>query len=69
MILGGTAGIGLATALALKEQGANVVVAGRSAENIERASAAGLDARPLDVLDREAKAALKQRSNERTVTL
>jgi len=47
VVLGGTSAIGLATAAALKEQGANVVVAGRSAENINRARECGLEYRKL----------------------
>lgn len=41
VIIGGTSGIGLATALAASEQGARVWAAGRSAEHIEKAKALG----------------------------
>ncbi len=40
VIIGGTSGIGLATAMAASELGANVWAAGRSAEHIEKARAA-----------------------------
>lgn len=40
VIIGGTAGIGLATAIAAAHQGANVWAAGRSEANIEKARAA-----------------------------
>ena len=40
VVIGGTSGIGLATAIAASELGANVWAAGRSAEHIEKARAA-----------------------------
>ena len=40
LVTGGTSGIGLATAYALKRAGAGVVVAGRDPERLERATAA-----------------------------
>ena len=57
LIIGGTSGIGLATALALKSQGAEVHVFGRSAANLKNAAEQGLNAHALDVLDRAALAA------------
>ena len=54
LVLGGTSGIGLATALQLKALGATVIVFGRSAANLDAARAQGLDARAVDVLDRDA---------------
>lgn len=53
-VLGGTSGIGLATAIRLRELGATVVVAGRSAENLASARDLGFDAHAVDVLDRDA---------------
>jgi NAD(P)-dependent dehydrogenase (short-subunit alcohol dehydrogenase family) len=57
VILGGTSGIGLATARQLVAAGAEVIAAGRSSERIESAMAATGDAvtyRTVDVLDRAA---------------
>lgn len=57
VIIGGTAGIGLATAIAAAEQGANVWAAGRSEKNLERAKAASKGAfeiRQADTHDAEA---------------
>lgn len=61
VVLGGTSGIGLATAQLLQSQGARVIAVSRSADNA--ASAQGVlgsdaDIRQLDVLDREAMSAL-----------
>lgn len=61
VVLGGTSGIGLATASLLQQQGANVVVASRSSSNAAQAQevlGADADIRQLDVLDREAMQAL-----------
>ena len=61
IVLGGTSGIGLATAQLLTQQGANVCALSRSADNADRARAAlgdDADIRQLDVLDREAMSAL-----------
>ena len=52
VILGGTSGIGLATAMRLQGQGAHVVVVGRSEDKLAAARERGFDARQLDVLDR-----------------
>ncbi len=57
VILGGTSGIGLATALRLQSAGAHVVVAGRSEDKLIAARTQGLEAHQLDVLDRAAMAA------------
>jgi NAD(P)-dependent dehydrogenase (short-subunit alcohol dehydrogenase family) len=57
LILGGTSGIGLATATQLQKAGASVVVMSRSADNAASARAVlgpAADVRQLDVLDREA---------------
>ena len=56
VILGGSTGIGLATARAAKAEGAQVIVTGRSPEKLQRAQAElGSDARTvvLDVADEE----------------
>jgi len=61
IVLGGTAGIGLAAARMLQEQGAEVVAVSRSASTRERARKAlgeGATLRDVDVLDRDALAAL-----------
>lgn len=58
VILGGTSGIGLASALRLQRQGAHVIVAGRSEDKLAAAREHGLEAHALDVLDRAAMAAL-----------
>ena len=60
LVLGGTSGIGLAAASALKARGASVTVFGRSAGNLENARTAlgaGAECAALDVLDRGAMAA------------
>jgi NAD(P)-dependent dehydrogenase (short-subunit alcohol dehydrogenase family) len=60
LVLGGTSGIGLAAASALKARGASVTVFGRSAGNLENARTAlgaGAECAALDVLDRDAMAA------------
>ena len=60
VILGGTSGIGLASARQLQEAGASVVVMSRSESNAACARevlGADADVRQLDVLDREAMAA------------
>jgi NAD(P)-dependent dehydrogenase (short-subunit alcohol dehydrogenase family) len=54
VILGGSSGIGLATAKAAKEEGARVVIAGRSPERLRAAKAAldnGVRTVVLDVVD------------------
>jgi NAD(P)-dependent dehydrogenase (short-subunit alcohol dehydrogenase family) len=59
LVLGGTSGIGLATARQLQEGGARVVALSRSADRVQHArSVLGADAevRSLDVLDRRAMA-------------
>lgn len=61
VIIGGTAGIGLATAVAAAKAGANVWAAGRSEENLERARKAtggGVELRQLDTHDEDALKAL-----------
>ncbi len=61
VVLGGTSGIGLATARQLQDAGAQVVVASRSPENANRARGAlgaRADVRRLDVLDRGGMASL-----------
>jgi NAD(P)-dependent dehydrogenase (short-subunit alcohol dehydrogenase family) len=61
IVLGGTSGIGLATAQLLQSQGAEVIALSRSADNAARAREVlgpAADIRQLDVLDREAMAAL-----------
>ncbi len=60
IILGGTSGIGLATARQLQQAGASVIVMSRSAENTASAREVlgpNADVRQLDVLDRQAMAA------------
>jgi NAD(P)-dependent dehydrogenase (short-subunit alcohol dehydrogenase family) len=62
LVTGGGRGIGRAVALRLAEAGAHVLVAGRTAAEIEEtAAAAGGAAVPLDVRDRAAIAALPER--------
>lgn len=54
VVLGGTSGIGLATALAAQAQGAQVIVTGRQAERLAQARAllgAGAQAHALDAAD------------------
>ncbi len=61
IVLGGTSGIGLATARQLEAAGARVVVGGRSAERRAQAAEAlgeSAEVREIDVLDREGLAAL-----------
>jgi len=61
VVLGGTSGIGLATAKQLQEAGATVIVMSRSAANATRAKddlGASAEVRQLDVLDRDAMAAM-----------
>jgi NAD(P)-dependent dehydrogenase (short-subunit alcohol dehydrogenase family) len=61
IVLGGTSGIGLATARQLIEAGAHVVAVSRSDSNAASAREAlgeGADIRQVDVLDRESMAAL-----------
>ena len=61
VILGGTSGIGLATAQLLQSEGALVIAASRSADNAAHAKevlGSDADIRQLDVLDREAVSAL-----------
>lgn len=60
LVLGGTSGIGLAAVRMLVEKGADVVGFGRSEANIEQARAAvpGAEFQALDVLDRDAMAAV-----------
>lgn len=61
VILGGTSGIGLATAQLLQSQGAHVIVASRSADNAAHARevlGSDVDIRQLDVLDRDAMSGL-----------
>ena len=54
VVVGGTSGIGLATARLAAVRGARVVATGRSAERIERAASAapGIEFRRLDATDR-----------------
>ena len=57
VIIGGTAGIGLATAIAAAEQGAKVWAAGRSEANLEKARAVAngkFEVRQADTHDAEA---------------
>ena len=62
IVLGGTSGIGLAATRQLAAAGAKVVAGSRSAANVERATAANaagkVECRIVDVLDRDALAAL-----------
>lgn len=55
VIIGGTSGIGLATAVAAKEEGANVWAASRSTERVEAAASAhpGITFSQLDIHDAE----------------
>jgi NAD(P)-dependent dehydrogenase (short-subunit alcohol dehydrogenase family) len=52
LVLGGTSGIGLASAIKLKGLGATVFAIGRSEANLQAAADAGLNTRQADVLDR-----------------
>lgn len=61
LVLGGTSGIGLAAARMLSAKGAEVIVMSRSADNRDHARSVlgtAVDIRELDVLDRDAMAAL-----------
>lgn len=58
LVTGGTSGIGLGIARGLAEAGARVLVTGVTPPEVEAGSAAGFDARPLDVADDEAVAGL-----------
>lgn len=62
VIMGGTAGIGLATARALRADGAEVVVTGRNEERLAAAAAEGLTAERLDGTDEDAVAAFFERT-------
>jgi NAD(P)-dependent dehydrogenase (short-subunit alcohol dehydrogenase family) len=59
VVIGGTSGIGLATALGASQQGANVWAAGRSAAHIEKATAAGAGRIKVVSVDTHDEAALK----------
>ncbi|MFJ2959575.1 SDR family oxidoreductase [Streptomyces sp. NPDC087270] len=61
VIMGGTAGIGLATARALRADGAEVVVTGRNRERLAAAAAEGLTAERVDGTDEDAVAAFFER--------
>ncbi|HUG85160.1 MAG TPA: SDR family oxidoreductase [Euzebya sp.] len=50
-VAGGTSGLGLATARALRAEGATVAVCGRDGQRVAAAAAEGLDATALDVTD------------------
>lgn len=57
LVIGGTSGIGLATARAAALAGAQVAIAGRDSERLNRALAelpAGIEGHPLDAADRTA---------------
>lgn len=58
VILGGTSGIGLASAIKLKDLGVSVFAIGRSEGNLKAAAEAGLQTRQADVLDRAGLASL-----------
>lgn len=58
LVLGGTSGIGLASALRLQSLGIDVFAIGRSEGNLKAAADAGLNTRKADVLDREGLTAL-----------
>lgn len=63
IVLGGTSGIGLAATRQLEAAGATVIAGSRSQVNVERTAAAtgpGVTARVVNVLDRDALAALFQ---------
>ena len=62
VIMGGTAGIGLATARALRADGAEVVVTGRDQERLAAAAAEGLTAERLDGTDEDAVIAFFERT-------
>ena len=61
LVVGGTSGIGLATALAARRAGAQVVVAGRSKEGLRRAreADAGLETLAVDMMGPELAAAVE----------
>jgi NAD(P)-dependent dehydrogenase (short-subunit alcohol dehydrogenase family) len=62
VIMGGTAGIGLATARVLRADGAEVVVTGRNQERLAAAAAEGLTAERVDGTDEDAVAAFFERT-------
>jgi len=64
VIMGGTAGIGLATARRLASDGAEVIVTGRTQGPLDAAAAAGLTAERLDGTDEAAVAAFFERLGE-----
>lgn len=64
VIMGGTAGIGLATGKALREDGHDVTVTGRDLERLAAAEAAGLSAERLDGTVEEDVAAFFDRFGE-----
>jgi NAD(P)-dependent dehydrogenase (short-subunit alcohol dehydrogenase family) len=64
VIIGGTSGLGFASARALAEEGASVVVASRSRESIDKAVAslpAGTEGQTVDVTDEDSVRALFER--------
>ncbi|WP_335983538.1 SDR family oxidoreductase [Streptomyces sp. CA2R106] len=61
VIMGGTSGIGLATARALRADGAEVVVTGRDQERLAAAAAEGLTAERVDGTDEKAVTAFFER--------
>jgi NAD(P)-dependent dehydrogenase (short-subunit alcohol dehydrogenase family) len=61
VIMGGTAGIGLATARALRADGAEVVVTGRDQRKLAAAAAEGLTAERVDGTDEDAVSAFFER--------
>jgi NAD(P)-dependent dehydrogenase (short-subunit alcohol dehydrogenase family) len=62
VIMGGTAGIGLATARALRADGAEVIVTGRGQERLAAATAEGLTAERVDGTDEDAVTAFFERT-------
>ncbi|BBA99351.1 putative short chain dehydrogenase/reductase SDR [Actinacidiphila reveromycinica] len=61
VVMGGTAGIGLETARALRKDGAEVIVTGRNQERLAAAAAEGLTAEGVDGTDEAAVAAFFER--------